>query len=241
MFLNKKYYINVCKKKMNNDMMKYKMKTTMFSDTFNFNSSTIRMFGTADTPYFCAKDVGQILKFSNIRKALNDHVDVDYKIEYGLLVAEFGGDDILIKYHQKNLIYLDKNGLIQLLNGCKLPNKKDFIHWCFQKFGITYHIITRYTKEQETIGALLKVFSDENSKCQYVVENYRIDLYFIDKKLAIECDEFDHNDRDADYEKIREDTIRAMLNCEFIRYNPDSEDFCIFVLIGQIYKKLKDL
>ena len=31
------------------------------------------------------------------------------------------------------------------------------------------------------------------TKKQYKCNNYRIDLYFIDYKLAIECDELQHN------------------------------------------------
>ena len=36
---------------------------------------------------------------------------------------------------------------------------------------------------------------------QYTVIDWRIDLYFYEYKLAIEIDELDHNDRNADYEK----------------------------------------
>ena len=39
---------------------------------------------------------------------------------------------------------------------------------------------------------------------QYTVDNYRIDLYFPKHKLAIECDEFDHADRDIEYEVKRQ-------------------------------------
>ena len=35
---------------------------------------------------------------------------------------------------------------------------------------------------------------------QYHVDGYRIDLYFPEYKLAIECDEFGHRDRDLEYE-----------------------------------------
>ena len=37
-------------------------------------------------------------------------------------------------------------------------------------------------------------------KQQFSIGSYRIDLYFPEHKLAIECDEHDGKDRDIDYE-----------------------------------------
>ena len=37
-------------------------------------------------------------------------------------------------------------------------------------------------------------------KRQFSIGSYRIDLYFPEHKLAIECDEHDHKDRQIDYE-----------------------------------------
>ena len=50
---------------------------------------------------------------------------------------------------------------------------------------------------------------------QYTVDNYRIDLYFPKHKLAIECDEFDHSDRDIEYEVKRQNNIEEKLGCTF--------------------------
>jgi len=62
---------------------------------------------------------------------------------------------------------------------------------------------------------------------------YRIDLYFPDYKLAIECDE-NHTNIDADIK--RENDIKDKLNCTFIRYKPYDKKFNIFLLINEIYK-----
>ena len=73
---------------------------------------------------------------------------------------------------------------------------------------------------------------------QYNVDGYRIDLYFPEYKLAIECDEFDHNDRDVKYEVKRQMHIENKLDCDFIKHNPDADDFDSFHLLNRIYKHL---
>lgn len=47
-----------------------------------------------------------------------------------------------------------------------------------------------------------------------------IDLYFIDLKIAIECDELHHKSKQNKFfDKIREETITNKLKCEFYNYN----------------------
>ena len=69
---------------------------------------------------------------------------------------------------------------------------------------------------------------------QYRVLNYRIDLYVIDANIAIECDEYDHVDRDQEYEKQRELDICAATSCKFIRFDPYATDFQLANLMAKI-------
>ena len=39
---------------------------------------------------------------------------------------------------------------------------------------------------------------------QYCIQNKRPDIYFSEHKLAVEIDEYDHVDRDFEYEKERQ-------------------------------------
>ncbi len=63
---------------------------------------------------------------------------------------------------------------------------------------------------------------------------YRIDMYFPEHRIAVECDEHGHVDRDPLYESRRERELVAALNCTFVRFNPDAHDFCMAVLISRI-------
>ena len=84
----------------------------------------------------------------------------------------------------------------------------------------------------------MNVFRHLNMQTQFPVGCYRIDLYFIDDKVAIECDEHNHSDRCPIYEEERQRFIEKELQCKFIRFNPDSSHFSISGLINTIIKTI---
>jgi very-short-patch-repair endonuclease len=79
---------------------------------------------------------------------------------------------------------------------------------------------------------------------QYSVNLYKIDLYFVDYKLAIECDENQHNrETNKDKDKLREENIKKIIeDIYFIRYSPFNKDFNIYKVFNEIftYIRLKD-
>lgn len=74
---------------------------------------------------------------------------------------------------------------------------------------------------------------------QYSIENYRIDLYFPDYKIAIECDEHNHKYQISE-DIIRQEIISNKLDCIFIRYRPYDKDFDIYNVINEIYVKIRE-
>ena len=105
-------------------------------------------------------------------------------------------------------------------------------------FGVKLHKNKWLYKEQESIQNITDAFKGEEMLSQYNVNGYRIDLYFPKYKIAIECDELGHRDRDVSYEIKRQMCIENLLSCQFIRFNPDAEDFSIFKVINEIFKKI---
>lgn len=66
---------------------------------------------------------------------------------------------------------------------------------------------------------ILTTFDTCYMETQYMVNNYRVDLYFLEYDLAIECDENQHNcikNKDAD--EIRQNYISQKNGCSFIRF-----------------------
>ncbi|MGL5962359.1 MAG: DUF559 domain-containing protein [Cetobacterium sp.] len=102
-----------------------------------------------------------------------------------------------------------------------------------KELGIDLNLVL-LRKEQEYIGTIVNAFHDLKSYKQFTVGSYRIDLYFPDQRLAIECDEFNHTDRDLKYEKERQVFIETELKCKFIRFNPDSKDFSVHRVVRMI-------
>ena len=63
-------------------------------------------------------------------------------------------------------------------------------------------------------------------------------MYFPDYQLAIEVNEKGHQDRYEHKEEKRENEVKQKLNCEFIRINPDKENYDIYTEIGRIYDQI---
>ena len=88
--------------------------------------------------------------------------------------------------------------------------------------------------ENQTIGFIENAYKNIlNIKRQYYFKNYRVDLYFIDYKLVVECDEFNHNNRDIIYEKRRENYLISLGN-KIIRYNPNENNFDLSNVLNEI-------
>ena len=60
-------------------------------------------------------------------------------------------------------------------------------------------------------------------------------MYIPKLNLAIECDEDNHKYRDDEYESKRQAYISSTLNCQFLRFDPDDEDFNINHVIRAIW------
>ena len=82
------------------------------------------------------------------------------------------------------------------------------------------------TKETSVLNKITTVFLRKKIIIQYSVLDYKIDAYFPKHKLAIETDELGHADRDINKETFRENRKKQELQCEFIKINPDEENFC---------------
>lgn len=77
-----------------------------------------RAVGVNGEPYFVGKDVAEILGYSNPRKAMIDHVDVEDKTD-GVTIRDSIGRE------QKPII-INESGLYSLNLSSKLPKAKEF-------------------------------------------------------------------------------------------------------------------
>ena len=96
---------------MNNKMMIFK----------NDNFGEIRSLEINGEPYFVGKDIAEVLGYSNTRKAIQDHVDVEDKID-GVTICDSIG-------RNQSAIVINESGLYSLILSSKLPNAKKFKKW----------------------------------------------------------------------------------------------------------------
>ena len=93
--------------------------------------------------------------------------------------------------------------------------------------------------EKTTLDSIKNAFEGENIKTHYRALGYENYIYFHDYKVAVEIDEKDHQDRDISREIERQKALEKKLGCEFIRINPDKENFNIFKTQNEIFRHIK--
>ena len=203
----------------------------------NFNDKKIRVFGTSENPLFIGKDIAEILGYTNTKESIREHVDEEDKITWSKFKKSNNETLPLIKI-QDQTILINKRGVNSVITYGKKHNP-NFLIWLEYTFDFKFDIIKRLSKEEEYINIIMNIFKDEKMIRQYTVENYRVDLYFPEYNLSIECDEHGHIDRDEIYENKRTSRILELLNTTFIRFNPDEKNFNIYDTINDIFKHIK--
>lgn len=91
--------------------------------------------------------------------------------------------------------------------------------------NITNAIESINFNDNEIIGKIIKCFRNDIYKINYNIGDYTIDLYFEYYKIAVE----NNND------EFRQLEIMRQLNCEFVTFDPNDENFDIFDIINRIH------
>jgi len=204
----------------------------MAEQMFKFEKSTISVINNSNDIWFRGKTIAKILGYKHTKAAIGSHVDSEDKSKLGDLEL---GDSRPLTHNEKTTIYINKSGLRSLICRSRMPNASALA----KEFDIDIHSHKYECKEAESLGAIMKVFKGEKMKTQHPVLGYRIDLYFPDYNLAIECDENGHSDRSIAEEIQRQRRITKKIKCQWLRFNPDSTDFNIFDVINQIFTIIK--
>ena len=180
------------------------------------------------------KNLDDLLHLTNQKRNLTKHLTTNYKENVHYIIdtniqhksqTRHGGHNIVIYMLTEEAFELFKSSYN--LRNRYIVELNDKIK-CINNYAMCI--------ENQTIGFIENSFKDVlNCKRQYKFDKYRVDLYFIDYKLIVECDEHGHNDRDQIKEKIREDYLISLSN-KIIRYNPNDELFDLSNVLREIYK-----
>ena len=129
--------------------------------------------------------------------------------------------------------YISLENMITLVRYSKAKNKYNFAMYLENKFNI---IIGDLKLSDNFIPIIKEALSIFNPVEEYRVLNYKIDLYFPNHNIAIECDEYFHKDKLLE-DGIRQEEIENELGCKFIRFEP-RKDLNVGIVINNILKEL---
>ena len=155
------------------------------------------------------------------------HVPKEMYRVYGGLV-----DNSKLNHNQQNCRYINTEGLKALM--VKSRNQQSLAY--AKSLGIDISHFKLESAEMATIKYLMTIFDGEPMQQQFSVGLFRIDLYLTRLKIAVECDEHDHKDRDSQREHDRQKFITEQLNCQWVRFNPHDNFFSIASIANRIFR-----
>ena len=79
----------------------------------------IRTVTVDGEPWFVAKDIAEILQYTNTQKAIRDHVDEEDKLT----------ERIVLSGQNREVIFINESGLYSLILSSKMPGAKRFKRW----------------------------------------------------------------------------------------------------------------
>jgi very-short-patch-repair endonuclease len=184
--------------------------------------------------YFVGYEIASLLGYKSPKDTITNNVSKCNRLEFrdypGVKKPELDPRTILIT----------RDGAIEILIKTRKRISPDVLH-ILKRFGIDTTNRKCLTKEQQTLSALTNSFKTEKFEDQFKVGKYYLDLYFPEYKIVVECDENGHSDRKPHKERERMDYVNEKLGLtddNWVRFNPDAEDFDISKVIGQIYTRI---
>lgn len=182
---------------------------------FKFGTKALEVVIIDNAPWFNASQVAKALGYTNPSEAIQDNVSLEYRQQLDL------------KRRGKKPVFISREGLEMLIANSKMLKARKFAAQLDFK-------VKTLSCEQNYIGIIASALQKFNPVYQFFVNGYRIDIYFPHHRIAVECDEYGHFDRDERAELARQDAIIKALGCYFIRFNPHQNGFNIGDIIHEI-------
>jgi very-short-patch-repair endonuclease len=212
------------------------MSQIVSQNNFSFDKKSLNTFLFDTEIWFIAKEISDILNYSETSKMLR-RLDDDEK---RTITRQ---NNLLPGYLFKNqgsLKLIKEQGVAKALSRSqKITTKeKQELFDFFQSKGLLTGLVFYSRAEVEFISELEEFLKTLNviSIKQFQVLNFKVDLYLPELKIAIEFDENDHRNYDVKKEKERQDFIKEILGCDFLRLS--DKDSC-GMNIGKVLKFLE--
>lgn len=202
----------------------------------NFEGNNVEIFELNGQVLFNPKHVAEILEISDVKSSIRNFDKSQ--------IIKIKNSDV----HEQNFRkinnagenFLTKNGLLKLISQCRNVQEDKKIRLLKFLFPDKEIIVINTPREINFLDKLEEVLEELNIKGirQYMVDNYRIDLYLPNMNIAIEYDENEHSAYEFKDHEFRENIIKEKINCHFIRV---SDKFSDLHNIGFVIKNILKL
>jgi len=152
---------------------------------YDFNGVSIRVVMINDEPWFVAKDVCDVLEYTNARKAIADHVDKE---------------DVTNRYvpmFSNNYNLINESGLFSLILSSKKPEAKTFKRW------VTHEVLPQIRKTGSYINdkQLQNIQSGMLANIELII-NQKLDKIISSKLSSDDVRKADETVHSMGYDKI---------------------------------------
>lgn len=137
---------------------------------FNFNNQSIRIQIIQNKEYFCAKDVCDILQYSNGRDAINDNCRKD-GVATGDIIDNLG--------RTQRATFINEPNLYRLIVKSKMPKAQEFEKWVFEEVLPSIRKTGNYQLPQTInadflleIAGKMKELEIKNQKQETIIEKH---------------------------------------------------------------------
>lgn len=194
----------------------------------------------------CARDVVRLCTgHSNIKRVTKYMASVkNHGMVEGLLTATWNGElksSCTTKGHQ---LLVDVEGARRFV--CFLLRRgfksQDSIDTTLKQWGIEDRLFeSAYTSmaEKDTLGMIARAIPFPSEQ-QFRIGKYRLDLYFPTIRIAVACNEFNHDNYDRQRDMERRTFVESQLNCRFVSFDPYAHDFSPLDVVSDIVRVLCD-
>jgi prophage antirepressor-like protein len=121
-----------------------------------YNQKTVRIFGTNENPWFCGRDVCEILEYANYRQSLYDNIEDENKKSLKDLGVSFKLTP-KITHNEGQMTYINEEGLYSLIFACKLPLAKLFKKWVMKEVLPSIRKTGQYKLQEQLADAMQKL------------------------------------------------------------------------------------
>lgn len=128
-----------------------------------YNNKSVRIVGTNEDPWFCGRDVCEILEYEKYRDVLMNNVESENKKSFKELVVQFNWTT-KFTYNDGKATYINEEGLYSLIFACKLPLAKLFKKWVMKEVLPSIRKTGQYKLQEQLADAMKNLEIEKQEK-----------------------------------------------------------------------------